>query len=258
MILTSKISMKTARHLSYAIWEASGGRKRILYTARAHKVSRLHIRYGNIDPVSCSETEFNSLEAINFLRNKLNFSKCLLKNGYVAPEFIQERLPNAEEFPILIRKTLTGFRGQGIIVCKDMEIFQRYWRNYTEYFWCKYLNNSSEFRLHIVKPSTGDPQIIRVMRKVARNQEVENQNIKVRHLNNYYYSRRFEAFSRYPKMLGKAVEVAKLLPGKFFTLDVAWSRDISDVIFFETNTASGLDTKGAAQYAKFFIKEGVI
>lgn len=258
MILTSKIAIKTARLLSYAIREVSSNRARLMYTARAHKVKRLHIRYGNTDPTPCEDTKFNSKSDIEFLRDKNKFSILLRKNGYIAPEFIQDRYPKGSEFPVLIRKTLISFRGYGIVICRNMGDFEQHWRSYTEYFWCRYLDNSSEYRLHVVKPTTGDPQILRVMKKIPRDSEVEKQPIKVRHLNRYFYSRRFEPYGKYPRMLGKAIEVAKLLPGRFFTLDVAWSRKRSDVIFFETNTASGLDNAGAKQYAEFFVREGVV
>lgn len=254
MILASKIALKSAKLISDSIYNLS--KVRLTYTADPEKIcNKLHIRYGNWKVVSVKDTEFNAPGAIAFLANKRRFSDFLAESDFITPQFINWRLPEEKEYPVLIRRTLSGFKGRGIKIAKDEKEFHSKWEE--GIYWCKFLKTTSEYRVHILKPTRDTAHIMKIMRKVLRNGYVEA-NFPVRTLNHYRFSRRLEPDKKYPKMLKEIIDVANILPGRFFSLDVGWSRIFSRPIFFEANTASGLDSASADALAEFFCNQGVI
>jgi len=255
MLLTARFAFSPASMLRDAIEEVSGVRLGIATSIERLGNRRLHVRFGKMGE-TLQETNYNSNIAIKFLSNKLLMSTNLLKRGFIAPEFIYNRLPRQNEYPILVRTSLSLYGGQGIYPCyNEKEALSHLVRGSC---WCRYINTSSEFRFHITKSRFGVNSIARVMKKVPRTEEVEQRDIHIRHHINYRFSRRFSPEDKYPNMSAEILKAIEPFPGRMFALDVGWSPEHKRPVFFEANTAPGLDNACATMYAQFLHEEGIV
>jgi len=259
LIVSSKVTIPSARLLRNKIYELTG--RRIPLTSNIERVvrktRRITLRYGNSDELpqgeEWRETTFNSSSDIKFLVNKLTVCNALLEAGFTAPEFKRTVPDETQDFPLIIRRTLTSYKGIGIIPILSREEFIRRWSS--GMYWCNYLPVKSEFRFHIY--NSGVPKIIRVSKKLPRENIEEEGEIVIRHSDRYYYSLRENPEEKYPKMTRAVLDAARVLPGKFYSLDVGWSLE-RGTIFFETNTASGLDNGSSLALARALVEDGVL
>jgi hypothetical protein len=256
MILTSAIAFPSTKLLANAIHEETG--LRLGFTCQPGKIRTLHLRYGNCSPVSVRDTEYNRPGAISFLSNKRRLSEHLAEAGFHTPQFVFSRVPENDEYPVLIRTTLSSFKGRGIRIARNAEEFREKWdEGISGICWCRFIKTSSEFRVHVVNPSNGSPMITKIMKKVLRDGGKENK-LPIRTHSRYVFSRRFNPERKYPRMNKEILNAAETLPGRFYALDVGWSRRLSGTVFYEANTAFGLDTSSATGLAQFFAQEGVV
>ena len=91
-----------------------GLRKHLITTDRTDINSLF--RYGNNMTIQGTDG-LNKAEFINLVAHKNNFSIFCQENDFYSPCFYRGGVPN--KYPVLIRTTLTGYGGVGIIVCKN-------------------------------------------------------------------------------------------------------------------------------------------
>jgi glutathione synthase/RimK-type ligase-like ATP-grasp enzyme len=198
------------------------------------------IRYGNSK--GYSTTEFNSNKKIGLFGNKYSFSIASKKYGFLSPQFNFNGLPTI--FPILIRTTLNGSGGEGIIICKTLEEFNSNWRE--GYHWTPYIKTIAEYRVHML-----GGKIARIFKK-ERDENLEREEIPIRN-NSRGYHFSLKNTEVFPKLIEAATAFDKVLGAKFYALDVGWNKE--NFIFFEANTAPGLNEFTADLYAKYLSSE---
>jgi hypothetical protein len=262
MIVSAKLTMPSAKLLAKHLEKLGGGA--IPVTSRVSKVvlhdTSIYLRYGNSFKLRQAEqwreTERNSAEDIKFLIDKRKVSERLLENGFISPKFVSATMPTEKDFPLIVRTTLTGSQGKGMFPCIDAGVFSNHWVHGAH--WCSYISVKSEYRFFVYKQNNGtEPRIFRVSKKILREGATDSRKIKIRHNDLYKYSRRYEPLKKYPKMCKDVIRVSKLLPGRFFALDIGWSTNVGTV-FFETNTAFGLDNGSAKQLAEQILEDVLI
>lgn len=241
MILTYRYCFPSARILRDTIEDKIG--KRILITADPNRIRRLTLRYGNSDPVSCKDTQFNSPEFINLCSDKKTFSDFLLKRNFFCPKFSREA-PTKEDYPLIIRTTLNSTGGRGIIVCRNEEEFKNNWVSYA--WWTRFIHTSSEYRLHIL-----GGEIKKIQRKIGEDDE----EFPIRNLSNGYHFSIRENLEAFPNTVELVNQLNEVLVGKFYSLDIGVERDSKKIFIFEANSASGLNENTAEVYADYLIRE---
>jgi hypothetical protein len=255
MILTARIASKGIKRLRKEILRRTG--VKLLYSSRVKDIFKhnLHFRYGFSLPLPSAlahkDTQRNSPEAINFLKNKKIFADYLLEHGYLAPRFRRDT-PEESDYPLIIRETLYSFGGRGMLAIRTPEEFQEWWN--PSYYWCSYIPTKSEYRFHVGNPLEGEPRIIRCMKKVPRTEEISQHDVQIRHVDEYHYSKRFDPYEKFPKWSKQITNLASILPGWLYSLDVGVTPELR-LVFFEANTASGIDNGCARDYADFIIPE---
>jgi glutathione synthase/RimK-type ligase-like ATP-grasp enzyme len=213
----------------------------ILITSHPEKVTRLLLRYGDSSPVTVNDTKYNSPEFIRLCSNKLHLSRLLLKNNFISPEFLSSGKPN--EYPVVVRSTLTSYGGKGIVVCKSEEEFLKEFK--PGYYWTKFFRTSSEYRIHIV-----DGNILKIFRKVATVDNHEEFPIRNMDRGWHFSIRDVKNFKKLPEFISK---VHAVMGGGFYALDIAVLED-DNFIVWENNTGMGLSEITAKLYAESLVK----
>lgn len=255
MILSARIAKSGVIRLRNVIRQLTG--VNLLVSSRITDISRhpLDFRYGLSTPlpssISSKETEFNTPESIQFLLNKKTFSDYLLKNGFISPEF-KNTEPQQSDYPLIVRETLTSYGGRGMHIVRTPEEFTAVWL--PNFWWCRYIPTKNEYRFHIGNSKTDGAQILRCMMKVPRNTEIKERDVHIRHVDEYHYSKRFDPTEKFPNWSEQIKHLVSILPGWLYSLDVGVSLS-GNLVFFEANTASGIDNGCARDYAPFIIKE---
>lgn len=238
MILTHKTGIISAKRLRDCIREITG--RHYLVTTNPDMIKKLHLRYGSYAKTN-DETDYNSQDFIRVCCNKATFSKILTKAGLNAPIYRCDE-PSPDDYPLIIRTTLHGYGGQGIIVCTNEDEFYLNWE--IDSCWTRFIKTVSEYRVHVV-----DNEILRVFKKVY-NSCAEEPNLPIRtlHSGNYRYSLRTD-LSKFDKLEEAVYNVNKAIHGKFYALDIGWIADLKEYFFFEANSAPGLNTNTALALA---------
>jgi hypothetical protein len=198
------------------------------------------------------ETQYTSREVIMMCTFKRRFSRLLTEAGIPTPIFNNKTLPTEDDFPVMIRQTMGGKCGKGIVVCPDNETFSREWK--ADYYWTKFVNCSAEYRTHIF-----DGEIFRIFKKVYIGDGKET-SYPIRnwgHSDNYKNSLRSD-FSKFPKLLKDIKRVTKVIGKGYYALDVGWLPDEKQYFYFEGNSAPGLNTNTALELAKRLHNAGVV
>jgi len=251
LILSHRFSFPSARLLTNELSALTGVRWGITTdpSVAARGRGRL-IRFGNSEPVYVGSREIpsdcNSVEFIQLCSHKLRFSRLLIEEGFYTPLFRATGKPY--NFPALIRTTLTGTGGQGIIKISNEEEFDRIFRP-REFYWTEYVPTTSEYRVHILGGN-----ILKVFKKLPPGGEEGPMPIR-NSRNGYNFSLRpleNHDFSVLKDTIGKLTEVLK---GKFYGLDIGWDAEKKAYIIFEANSAPGLNSVTSKEYAEFIANE---
>lgn len=216
---------------------------RILVTQDADRIRGPFLRYGNSDPVSGPDTEYNSSAFINLVADKARFASLMAERKVYSPVYHNETLPN--RFPVLIRTTLTGTNGRGIIVCPDKATFDAHWQ--ASYVWTPFIKTEFELRIHVL-----GGKVVKVFKKLpTADTEVS---LPIRNLDKgyHYQVRRMDA---YPKMQALIDTIHPALDGRFYTLDVGWDKAKQKYLTFEANSGSGLNSETVKLYASYLAHE---
>jgi hypothetical protein len=247
-ILAQRGMTPSGKLLRDALEQITG--KKILVTTSASKISPdiTHlVRWGNKTPVRSSCIMINHPEFIDicgklqFYRTFRNVSSKYFK---VVPFYNSSTVP--DEYPIVIRKTLYGYGGDGIELCKSKTEYEKMMSS--SYHWSPFFRTDSEFRVHI-----GDGQILRIFKKCL-NENCTEDELPIRNSQKYHFSLRSDV-SEFPKLLEVIQELSNTIAiNSFMGIDIAWSRELERYIIFEANTAPGLNTNTAQVYAEFILE----
>lgn len=207
--------------------------EKILVTKLIRPLDDIILRYGNSQDLSCrSDTSLNSPDIISTFSNKKVFADILLDHEISAPKFSRE-IPS--EFPVIIRKTLYGYKGIGIEIANSVEEFNNIWRG--NYWWTNIFSKSQEFRVHVV-----GGKILKIFEKIPNN----TNDIVWNSLNSHYSLRSTDnKFKKLKELVDKVVEIF----GEycFFGLDVGFNK--GDYFIFEANSAPGINKNTAEAWA---------
>ena len=174
VILTTRSMFPSARAIRDSLEELTG--RRIFLTEAPKRNHRVILRWGSSLKVADDADLINCENVVATCANKGLFSSLLDGSDIPHPSFFR-REPAAGEFPILVRTTLTGFGGAGIIPCRNLDE----WRAYANHYWTHYEPLQSEFRVHVAGGT-----ILKVFRKIAANEEAEQDEFKIRNLHRGY------------------------------------------------------------------------
>lgn len=259
-IFTSPTLFPSARVLRNKIEEITGTRLRIctgeFNTYGRKRIPVIGIRWGNSSTpnIAIQDMKFNDARLIKIMSNKVLFSNAF-KEFFWVPEF-KNTAPTPQDFPLLIRTTMTGFGGRGIIPCSTMTEFGQNWQGFG--YWVKYVPMSSEFRVHVV-----DGNILRIFKKVPTQVQTQIQQFQIRNLHNGY---KFELVGTAEDSLLKLKDLAKSVWNKavdilhiergFFAIDVGYSKERKGYFVLEANTAPSLvnNDNTCEVYAEAFIQ----
>lgn len=233
-ILSSRACLPSSRLLRDFI--QTKYKERIRVTLFPNKIKgNLLFSYGKCH----NSNPLNSSRFVDLCANKLRFSNLLLKNGFYTPEFISNRVPKDDEYPVLIRKTLTGFGGAGIVVCNNSVEFNNNWRS--SYYWVRYLYTEFELRVHVF-----DGTIIKIFKKQCS--EGEESSLPIRNVNHgYHFSVR--DIAKYAKVQELVSKLTPIINGVHYGLDLGYDTNRKEYFIFECNTGCGLNTETAQLYA---------
>ena len=246
MILSYRLGYSCAKILRDSIEVKTGNRLRV--TCYPERVNELHIRYGNSSYVNCEDTQYNSAEFIDLCSNKLLFANLILTHGFYAPIF-SRTIPTEDDYPLIIRKTMTGFSGRGIVVCRNEGEFIEEWDN--RYHWTKFINTQREYRIHVVGGN-----IARIFRKEFKGDTEED--LPIRNSYRHYHYALKNKEGKYQKLEELIYNLDPILGGKFYGLDVGWNNERNEYFIFEANSGYGINCNSANVLADYLIKEGVI
>ena len=268
IILTPRIAKKGVRRLRDEIERRTG--ERLRYSANWRTLQNpehtLAFRYGYsialLGDIAHKETVFNSPADLSFMMSKKKFCDRVRELGFLAPDLnrVRDKPPTSEDFPIILRTTLSGYGGDGMFVYRTPEEFED--MNHTvfntSFWWCPYIQTRKEFRFHIGNPKGGlvdsGPMVLRSMEKVPRTEEIASRDIHIRHCKEYFYSKRLDPEEKFPLWCKQLKELALELPGWLYSIDVGVTKG-KRMVLFEANSASGIDNGCARDYADFLIPE---
>lgn len=224
----------------------------IIVTSDPEKINGPFIRYGNSARTEKTEKFCLSLNSGRFVliaSNKLVFSNLMQKSGIYSPIYYKIQQPSDTLFPVVIRKTLKGFGGEGIIVCNNKEEYKMVYKE--DYYWTKYIKTRFELRVHILG---GVP--VKLFKK-QREEDLAEEEFPIRNNDRGYHFSNIpvERFPKIYEISKKLADIMVPLGGLFFSADIGWDTEEKKYFVFEVNSASGLNDNTAEIYAKFIAKE---
>ncbi len=248
-VLSNPTAINSAEILAMALSEVTNDS----WTSTTDKYIRINndfIRYGNckpISPFSGKDLNVNRRDFIYLCANKAHFSHSLVEKGYYSPTFYAEVYRNGKvtieepkEFPVLIRTTLTGKEGKGIIVCENEQEFLANWRN--NYFWTKYIPTEFELRVHVA-----NGKILRIFKKLPP--EIEEKYPIRNNARGYHFSLvRTDLYKRVSEIV-TGLSTFPEFSGQFYALDMGWDKINKKYFIYEANSCPGMNENTARAYA---------
>lgn len=211
------------------------------------KVTDVLFRYGNCGAVKGNDTDLNSKEFIQLCQNKKSFADFILAHNEFAPQFFtMDEVP--QFYPIVIRKTLTGFGGAGIIFCANQEQYNLNMRR--NYWWTPFVKCEFELRVHVF-----GNQVNRIYKKILDNGNQEEEFPIRNHHSGYHFSlRNKENYQKVIDLVSRLGEHFKSVGGNFVGLDLGYNKESGRYFIFEGNSAPGLNSVNAREYAEYFVE----
>jgi hypothetical protein len=213
-------------------------------------LKRVDIRWGGVTEFK-EDTLYNSAFAVSLTANKNSFSEWCAGHGF-------SRVPRFEccagssvptTFPVLIRTTLTGYGGAGIIPVRNEAEWTLDWAS--NRYWTPWVRTTKEYRVHCCK--IGETlSIMRVFKKVPTGVEPD---IPIRNNDNGYHFQLVEDISTGFEKLRATVAALSFLSSRFISLDVGYAPSLKDYFVFEGNSAPGLNEHTADCYANYLASE---
>jgi len=261
MILTHESSFPSAMLLRDAICKEFGwDKKKLLVSKNPDKIKELHIRYGNSASVSVRNSGVPNYKGfIQVCSDKKFLAKALkVSSAITTPDFVRisQDLPSKEDFPFLIRETLTSSGSKGIVIFQEYEAFVQALADgrvtYNSY-WTPYFDFASEFRVHLLGGKIG-----KIFRKEINDTDTL-ENIFIRNNDNsHFYRIKVEKTPEQIIKLAQAfheyVQANFRNPVYFVALDIGIQKESGNPVFIEANSAPGLNESTAEIYAKYLIQ----
>jgi glutathione synthase/RimK-type ligase-like ATP-grasp enzyme len=240
VILSSGYSIPSCKILRDSLLEKTEVRYPIYKNVvRIKPRDKVLLRYGNIQPVPCIDTVFNPISFISLVGSKKRFSDFCLENEFLSPKFNFNGRP--ENYPVLIRTTLSGAGGKGIILIRNEAEFNNNFRQ--GYCWTPFIKTKKEFRFHVF-----DGTIYRIFEKVKEGEEEE---LPIRNNDRGYtfVRKNVEVFPKSQELVSRLNGLFNL-PNNclFYGLDVGVTLD-GKLFIFEANSACGLNENTANDLA---------
>lgn len=251
-ILCSRISGETTRKIRDSILELTGKHFWVVKNADRIKRKGILFRFGNSgDSIYETGNEINSKEFIRTCSNKYRFSQFCKERGIETPQFYKYPDKKPEKYPIIVRKTLTGFGGKGIQIINNEKELEDMW-DYS-YWWTPMYNFISEYRAHVL-----GGEIVRIFKK-ERNEGLEEEKYPIRnfHLGYHFSNRDIEKFPKAKELINKIDPEFQKIGGHFYGIDIGYIKDGEEgkYIVIENNTSPGLNPNVAKIYAEYLIKK---
>jgi len=225
-IVSPKKFYPTARALRKSLQEITG--ERLLITQRPHG-RKIALSIGQMPLAgSASLPLVNNQRLVDLCANKDRFSS-FVGEKYIVPRFYKT-IPDT--FPVIIRKTLTGFKGQGMILCENADTFRENWHQ--NYWWTPYIPMAKEFRVHVLGGVVG-----RIFTKIYTGESPEER-YPIRNMDRgYHFSLVGHAngFSKLKSQIASLWRSMEIEHG-YFALDVGSSRD--GYVYIEANSVASL------------------
>ncbi len=250
-ILTHRSCIVSARLLRDHLSDIIG---RVIHvTTNPVRIRGPFIRYGSASDVGVPDTQFNSQAFVRLVSNKSAFSRLLGDNQVPTPMFHRTTLPIANQYPVLIRKTLNASGGRGIVICPDVATFNQHWN--AAYVWTPFVKTQFELRVHVL-----GGKVVKVFKKrfvgvggAEEADELIEPKLPIRNLDKgYHYSAR--ELDTYPKIHDLVKKLDPIIKGRFYTLDVGWDKVKKQYFVFEANSGSGLNTQTVELYADYLAR----
>jgi hypothetical protein len=247
-ILASPGSFPSARLLKAEIIALTGekvglaGRPELLRKAP-------DIRYGHTGENphwrEIKRTLLNAPSFIDTCSNKLRTSKYFLLDrpeSFDFPVFHPcSEVPS--KYPVIIRKTLIGSGGIGIVVVRSQAEFMPHTRN--GYYWTEFVNLSREYRVHMLGNTMS-----RIFEKLPTDPNNKDE-LPIRNLSRGYHFSLLSGTSGFEGLRTVCAELASKMGNYFYGLDIGWNRDTKRYFVIELNSAPGLNEHTANEYAQF-------
>lgn len=197
------------------------------------------IRWGNSFNMFNNDTDYNNPELIKISSNKLLTYRMLSSHSIPTVEY---KLGIPEYFPILIRTTLTGSKGRGIIIVKDES---EYDSSYSNYYYSKLLNFSNEYRVHVLGGN-----VVKVMEKIP----LSGDNIIIKNSETCTFKRRNIDIMEYGNKINDIVQqLYSVFPMNLMGLDIGICEGNPYII--EINSAPSLNSLTLELYVNYLKKE---
>lgn len=248
-ILTHSTCFTSAMRLRDELAQLTG--EKILVTGNPNRIKKrqLLVRYGNSDRVNGIDTGYNSAAFVMASSNKIRFSRMMAQAGITSPQFYKNQVP--QQFPVLIRTMIQGNAGRGIYIAENRQEFNDLWSR--RFWWTPWFNTEFEIRAHVFLPNGGGVIIPRIFRKVG-----EDGKRPIRTNDRYRFQ--LKNVDRYKKAIESIHQISGMLRdmgGKFFALDMGYSKERGEYIIFESNSGPGINENTAREYAQFMLNDGL-
>lgn len=249
-ILSHPRLTRSAKPLAQKLSELTG--EEILYFTYPRNDGVCVVRYGNSAPVQhILPNVCNLPEYIRLAGNKLRLSSLLGEKEFSYIEIIapgDNRNPQNDRFPVIVRKELNRGGGIGIIICETME---EYLQN-IEYAWCYWYNFQFELGVHIL-----GGEIKRVFKKV-RDEGLDEEKYPIRNTQRGYSFKLKENWQENYRGLQKFVDkLYGIIPIQFARLDVGYDKETGGYRLIEINSAPDLsqNVNTLNMYAEFLVNK---
>jgi hypothetical protein len=223
-IFTTRTMYPSAKALADSLTEKLG--RKVYVTTNPDTVLRGPvIRWGSGESLTRSCTDismYNSRDFILASSNKATLSDLMVRLDIPC---IEIRHDNPEWFPVVIRRTLTGYGGAGIDLCTTPIQFARY-----SGYWSYWRDLRPELGVHIF-----NGKIIRLFKKV-RDNYLDNEEFPIRNASRGYHFSLVDV-NNYPKLIPFAENFYEKFPIMFGRMDVGWDYNEKLYRVIEFNTA---------------------
>lgn len=191
------------------------------------------IRWGNSEGHwdNHSDSSKNLAEIIYTVSDKLRFSRAMELIKIPCVE-IRQGMP--ERFPVVIRHSLSGSKGQGIeIYAPDEPGWDDRKRNWQDMYWSYWRNFHNEYGVHFF-----NGKILKIFKKIPREGIVEEK-FPIKNMDRGY---RFSLVSgeNLPKLHELVEGFCDTFGMTFGRLDVGWNPEIKKYEIIEANSAPGI------------------
>ena len=229
-ILTHRSLSNSARAIAQSIGEKIGRIVRVSYGEDKEfgDIPPL-IRWGNPSFTFSKDTPYNNPDHIRTTSNKKMLSSLLHEKDIPTIRF-HTGVP--ERFPIVVRKTLLGKGGEGIVVCHDYDDFKNHFSQYAWSYWHRF---PIELGVHIF-----EGKILKLFKKV-RSDGLPEEAFPIRNLARGYHYVRVDP-ANFTKLIPATMSYYQAFPIKFGRADVGWDDESKCYRIIEMNSAPAVSS----------------